>query len=31
MLYGPHFSTLRNRPNSDNSSYVIPMSAFMCV
>lgn len=27
MLYGPHFSTLRRRPNTDSSSYVMPMSA----
>jgi hypothetical protein len=28
VLYGPHFSTLRSRPSTDSSSYVIPMSAF---
>ena len=28
ILYGPHCCDLRNRPISDNSSYVRPMSSF---
>ncbi len=27
MLHGPHFSTLRSRPKTESSSYVMPMSA----
>ena len=26
MLYGPHFSTFLNRPNTESSSYVMPIS-----